>query len=81
MEAKKALHLCTDLEDTVKASHGRLTSEQRKKVMRNALKIKLDSLSALKKRDVERCDGRNGDRSKFYFFSAYCKACDILESL
>lgn len=79
MDAKKSLDLCRELETT--ANSGRLSPDQRKKIMRNALKLKLDSLSALKQKTVERCEGRDGDRSKFYYFAAYSKACKILETI
>lgn len=80
-DAKKNYELCVSLGQVVSSYRGRLNEEQKSRIKRDALKLKLKALSALnRKADLENCEG-NKDRGNYYSFATYCKACDILESL
>lgn len=80
-DAKKNYDLCITLEQVVSSYRGKLNEDQKNRIKRDALRLKLKAFSAMnRKADLENCEG-NKDRGNYYSFATYCKACDILESL
>lgn len=79
MNAEETMHQCERLEERARAKP---TARERQNLKREALRLKIDAYRGMKsKRIRENCDSRSINLEPFHFFSAYCKACDLLKAL